>query len=305
MKDKMIESVIHGMLHVARPLEIARVRHLLSDGTLDEVITELIKYQNEDGGFGHGLEPDFWNPYSSATQTWVAINILREHQVDSMHPIVEKVIDYLTESFDDKIMRWHAIHPDNLDYPHAPWWEHEGPLTSFNPSASLAGFIISYGNPMLPIYAKAKKVCDEAILLINNMNETIERHELRCLIEMMNDISFVYQKNASYIKAKNNMILRIDETIEKDETLWFTRYSNKPSTLIKSHPSLGSEAFFDLLLKEIDQAFEHQNEENLWDITWAWGSSSEAFQKAKKDWQGIIAFDYLKLVKDLGILIEV
>lgn len=304
MKEKMIEQVIHGMLHVARPLEIARVRHLLSDGSIDEVIHELEKFQNEDGGFGHGLEPDCWNPFSSGTQTWAAINILRDHEVDHMHPIVEKTIEYLAESFDDEIMRWHSIHPDNKDYPHAPWWEHERDHKSFNPSASLAGFIISYGNPMLPIYAKAKKIVDEALHYILEHKEENERHELRCLIEMINDIGFVYQKNPLFIKAKNKMILRIDETIEKDESLWFSSYSNKPSSLIKSHPSLGSEVFFDLLLKEIDLAFDHQNEEHLWDITWAWGAYPEAYAKASKDWQGIIAFDYLKLIKDLGILIE-
>ena len=304
MKKQRIEQVIHGMLHVARPLEIVRVRHLLSDGTVDEVISELEKYQNEDGGFGHGLEPDCWNPFSSGIQTWAAINIIRDHKIDQMHPMVEKIMDYLSLTFDDKMMRWYSIHPDNKDYPHAPWWEEEKEKPSFNPSASLAGFVISYGNPMTPIYAKSKKVIDEAINYINQSDQPIERHELNCLIEMMNDIGFIYQKNPLYLKAKNKMILRIDEVIEKDESTWFNSYSNKPSTLIKSHPSLGSEAFFDLLLKEIDLAFNHQNEEHLWDITWNWGSYPEAFSKAKNDWQGIIAFDYLKLIKELGVLIE-
>ncbi|HAX03272.1 MAG: hypothetical protein A2Y45_01075 [Tenericutes bacterium GWC2_34_14] len=304
MKQIDIERVVHGMLHVARPLEISRVRHLLSDGTKQEVIEELKKYQNEDGGFGHGLEPDAWNPHSSGIQTWAACNIIREHAIDQMDPMVEKLIDYLSESFDDTIQRWHSIHPDHKDYPHAPWWEHEGDLKSFNPSASLAGFIIKYGNPMLPIYKKAKSLIEEALDFILNTKDQIERHELRCFVEMINDITDLYQHQPKFQKAKRFMILHMDEVIEKDRLLWFKDYVNKPSSLIKHHPSLGSEVFFDLLCEEIDEAFDHQNEEHLWDITWQWNAYPEAFSSAKNHWQGIIAFEYLKLIKDLGILIE-
>lgn len=304
MQKKEIEQIVHGMLHVARPLEIACVRHLISDGTIDEVIHELQKYQNEDGGFGHGLEPDCWNPFSSGIQTWAACHVIRDHQIDKMTDVVIKLIDYLSSSFDVKAMRWYATHPDNHLYPHAPWWQDMGDIKSFNPSASLAGFVIRYGNPMLPIYSKAKKVVDEALIYISKQDQVIERHELRCFIEMMNDVASLYQNHPSYIKAKNAIILKIEEAIEKDESLWFTSYVTRPSALIKSHPSLGSEVFFDLLLKEIDLALSNQNKENLWDITWTWQDYPDVFAKAKKDWQGIIAREYIKLIKDLGIIIE-
>jgi hypothetical protein len=304
MKQTDIEKIVHGMLHIARPLEITRVRYLISDGSKEEVIDELKKFQNSDGGFGHGLEPDFINPFSSATQSWVATNIIKELDMDAFHPVVIQLIDYLAHTFDTTINRWYAIDSRNRDYPHAPWWENEGDLSSMNPSASLAGFIIKYGNPILPIYAKAKKVVDEALDMIIDFNKEIERHELRCLIEMLDDIGGFYLKDPKYIKAKNQMILRMDDTIEKDEKKWFTDYVAKPSVLIKSHPSFGSEVFFDLLVKEIEIALNHQNDEHLWDITWQWSSYQEAFEKAQKDWQGIIAYDYIKLIKDLGITLE-
>lgn len=303
MNIKEIEKVIHGMLHVARPLEIACVRHLLSDGTVEEVVLELSRFQNEDGGFGHGLEPDFLNPHSSATQSWAATHIIKNHGIDQFHPMVIKLIEYLNQTFDKTIMRWHSIHPDNPKYPHAPWWHSEGDLKSFNPSASLAGFIVRYGNPMLPIYKEAKHVIDEALNIINR-SETIERHELNCLIEMMNDIKYDYRHHPKYRIAKNNLILHIENAIEKDENLWFTSYVTKPSSLIKEHPSIGSELFLDMLLKEIDLAFQHQNEEHLWDITWSWQDFPEAFEISKKAWMGMIAYQYLTLIKTLGIPLE-
>lgn len=304
LKQSEIEKIIHGMLHVARPLEIACVRNLISDGTVNEVIFELEKYQNQDGGFGHGLEPDCWNPFSSGLETCAACQIIRNHQIDEMTDLVQKMMSYLDLSFDDFIMRWHATDPNTNDYPHAPWWEHMDDKKSFNPSASLAGFVIRYGNPMTPIYTKSKKVIDEALHYILNNNHVIERHELRALIEMMNDIQWLYKDKKSYKNAKNIMILRIEDSIEKDESLWFTTYANKPSSLIKSHPSLGSNVFFDRLIKEIGMSFLYQNSENLWDITWQWNGYPEAFMKAKKDWQGILAYEYIKLIIDLGIIIE-
>ncbi|MDY0074787.1 MAG: hypothetical protein WC992_04735 [Acholeplasmataceae bacterium] len=303
MKKQVIDQIIHGMLHRARPLEIARARHLFSDGTLSEVMDLLKDYQNEDGGFGHGLEPDFLNPNSSAIQSWVAVNIIREHKVDQMHPVVQHLFTYLENTFDDTIMRWHAIPKNNKDYPHAPWWADEGPLDSFNPSSSLAGFIIRYGNPMTKIYFQAKKVCEEAMNYILNFDKPIERHTLRTLIEMLNDISDLYYTNTLFIKAKKEMILRLEEVIERDKSTWFTKYVNKPSSLIKNHPSIGSEVYFNLLLEEIDEALKHQNEEHLWDITWKWADNDHV-KEASFAWQGIIALDYLILIKDLGIPLE-
>jgi hypothetical protein len=305
MKKQEIENIIHGMLHVARPLEVARIRHLLSDGSLEDIVIELRKYQNPDGGFGHGLEPDFWNPASSATQSWFACHIIRDHGIDPFHPMVVALLDYLKETFDDHIMRWHAIDQDNINYPHAPWWEKEGSLVSFNPSASLAGFIVKYGHPMDAMYKKARKVIDEALSFILEREEPVEPHELRCLIDMMNDIALDYRTHQHYKRAKNKMILLIDEALEKDEELWFTSYVTKPSQLIKHHPSLGSEVFHDLLLKEIDLAINHLNAEYLWPITWHWmGAYPDAFEIANQHWQGIIAYGYVKLIKDLGIPFE-
>ena len=62
----------------ARPIDIARWKYLFENGSKEEVITVLMTYQNEDGGFGNALEPDYWNPNSSPVQTWVAMEIIKE-----------------------------------------------------------------------------------------------------------------------------------------------------------------------------------------------------------------------------------
>ena len=62
----------------ARPLDLARWKYLFEGGSKEDVLTALAAYQNEDGGFGHALEPDCWNPDSSPIQTWVATEIIKE-----------------------------------------------------------------------------------------------------------------------------------------------------------------------------------------------------------------------------------
>ena len=56
----------------ARPLDIARWQYHFENGSKGAVLTALAVYQNEDGGFGHALEPDSWNPNSAPIQTWAA-----------------------------------------------------------------------------------------------------------------------------------------------------------------------------------------------------------------------------------------
>ena len=62
----------------ARPIDLIRWRYLFEGGSADEVLAVLATYQNEDGGFGYGLEADCFNPNSSPIQTWAATEILRQ-----------------------------------------------------------------------------------------------------------------------------------------------------------------------------------------------------------------------------------
>lgn len=65
------------ILKNARPLDLARWKYLFAGGSQEDVLTALAAYQNDAGGFGHALEPDCWNPYSSLIQTWVATEIFK------------------------------------------------------------------------------------------------------------------------------------------------------------------------------------------------------------------------------------
>lgn len=293
MKNKELNQLIEKILDYARPLEKARINYLLFNGLKSDVIKELLRFQNEDGGFGHALEPDLWNPNSSPIQTWVATGILKELTMDKDDPIIQSILSYLESSFDTHINRWLRLYPDNDLYPHAPWWSYRVIQEDFNPSASLAGFILIYSNPNALVYQYALNVVVDTLAFVKETKEPIEMHELSAILEMANDILLTSQKQLISDEIKDALIKHVDVILEKDPSKWFTSYCAKPTSLIHSHPSIGSDQYFNLILKEFEIALKSRNDEGVWPVTWQWGSYPKEYEKACSMWTGIIGFRYL------------
>ena len=99
-KSKAIKYITEN----ARPLELAVFRYFFEEGSNKDVIDELSRFQNANGGFGHGLEPDFFNPNSSPIATNDAIITLsRVNALDKGSDIVKGIVRYLEshDSFDE------------------------------------------------------------------------------------------------------------------------------------------------------------------------------------------------------------
>ncbi|MBV1709588.1 MAG: hypothetical protein KMY54_06995, partial [Erysipelothrix sp.] len=136
---------VEWLLNHGRLLDIARFRYHFEKGDVSDVLIELQKYQNSDGGFGHGLEPDFRNPNSSPIACWVATEILAEIGCWNLElDIVRKLVDYLIDcqQKDDDWFRF-SIESNN-DYPRAIWWNFDSQKKAgiYNPSAALYGFLV-------------------------------------------------------------------------------------------------------------------------------------------------------------------
>lgn len=102
----------------ARPLELARWQVHFENGSREAVLQALQVYQNEDGGFGHGLEPDNWNPNSTPIATWAACSILREiNCLDAKNPIIQGILRYLSSGKDFSEEKWWNQVPSTAFYP--------------------------------------------------------------------------------------------------------------------------------------------------------------------------------------------
>lgn len=126
MPDAFLECFSRARRFVyrnARPLDLARFHFHFEHGGAEAVLAALSAYQNADGGFGHALEPDAWNPASAPIQTWAATEVLRELGFfDSAHPLVAGILRYLESGRDFDGHTWANTIHSNADHPHAPWW---------------------------------------------------------------------------------------------------------------------------------------------------------------------------------------
>ena len=94
----------------ARELELSVWNYFFENGSREAVIDALSYYQNEDGGFGHAVEPDGWNPESSPYATLVVTGILRRTgAADAMgagHPMMQGIFRYLESGAGCDVNGW-------------------------------------------------------------------------------------------------------------------------------------------------------------------------------------------------------
>ncbi|MFF5315025.1 hypothetical protein [Streptomyces massasporeus] len=103
----------------ARVLEQRRFAHHFRGAAADPVETALDAYRNEDGGYGHALEPDLRGPVSQPLHTAHALRVL-DAVGRCTGQRVERMCRYLTSvSTADGALP--AIHPSQRDYPTAPF----------------------------------------------------------------------------------------------------------------------------------------------------------------------------------------
>jgi hypothetical protein len=104
----------------ARVLERRRYEHLFEGGPKEPVLDALRAFRNDDGGFGHAIEPDMRAPISQPVGIHTTLEILHEIGVHD-DPMIRSAADWLMA-----ITRDDGGIPFVLatDAPHAPWWQH-------------------------------------------------------------------------------------------------------------------------------------------------------------------------------------
>ena len=105
----------------ARQIELALWQYSFENASQQAVLSALANYQNEDGGFGHALEADSWNPNSSPYTTLTAINILEGIGfTDKYHPIMKGIFRFLKSGAHCTAGGWDFSIPSNNDHAHGP-----------------------------------------------------------------------------------------------------------------------------------------------------------------------------------------
>ena len=131
---------------------------IFENGSGEDLLAVISSYQNEDGGFGHNIEANLWNPNSSPEITsyalsqmeWVGCEI-----PDKDHPIVRGVLKYLGSGEYLTEAGWLCGLPSNLEYSHAPWYGYDPQNEIFRILGPLVEFILKYADGDSAIYQNA------------------------------------------------------------------------------------------------------------------------------------------------------
>lgn len=219
----------------ARPLDLAIWQYHFESGSKEAIMHALSAYQNPDGGFGHGLEADNFNPNSAPMQTWKAANIIDGIGFKGEHPVISGMLDYLESGadFDNECLQWLNTVPSNNDYPHAIWWEYSGRSEFiYNPTAALAAFILLHSPKNSPLYNKAIDITGEALEYYFSPDTKPEQHVTSCFIELYNALKKAAVPRFDLNKLKRVISENIDKLICSDTSKWGKEYVSLPSTFI-------------------------------------------------------------------------
>ena len=281
----------------ARDLEKAVFNYCFNDAKGDDILDALKKYQNPDGGFGKGIESDFWLVNSSPMATSIGLkylNFLGEY--GRSQEMIAKAVEYLEAAFDSKRNGWYSVPSTINDYPHAPHWEYRSDIGMTvidcswgNPTAELIGYLYRYREYLskLDIFSLLNYTIDKLIERTDFNSE----HEIFCYIRMYNIIDEKYS-----VQIEDSLELAVSQLINVDEEQW-TDYVPMPLKFIE----LDSKNFFGIDSKSIDKNLDYliaELEENKKILpTWEWDDYLDEWETAKTEWIGHLTLEALLALK--------
>jgi hypothetical protein len=287
IKFKNVLDAVHKQ---CRPLEYELIKNLQTDNSKG-VLNELLKYQNDDGGFGHALEPDLRCQESSSLATEQAILILNDIQLEA-HDLIINILDYLEKSYDHLEKKWHIIPKEADSHPRAIWWEYEkaDDFGRFNPSATFVGFMFKYAKET---NVNLQEHISEIIqYILTTPSEEVDEHELYCFYRFK---SFLPKELQIRFETRLDEIAY--DKIEKLEMNW-DKYVLEPIKIISSPQSDLYKNNKPLVDANLNHLFSSQGEDYLWYVKHEWYRFEEIFNKfAKSEWHGITTYHALKTIK--------
>lgn len=278
----------------ARPLEQALFVFYLNDGPQEAVLDALAGFQNEDGGFGHALEPDIRLPNSSPMVTTIAFQVMRDVGVSADHEMVKKGIQFLLDTYDADLGRWNQVPPAVNDHHRAPWWTYDANNAQekgfrANASAEIVGHLSHYRVHVPDEFLE--EMIQKALEHLDGLPDAMEMHDVLCYLSLLeaNGLS-----DAERVQIGYRMLQAGSEIVTRDPEKW-SGYSNRPLWLAPLSTSPLAEVLKPEVELNLDYEIEHQGEDGAWHPFWSWGS--EGWKVAEQDWKGVLTVKTLRSLK--------
>lgn len=289
----------------ARPLDLARFQFHFENGSKEAVMNALLCYQNEDGGCGHAVEADCWNPNSIPLHSNTASDIVREiGWEDASHPFIQGLVRFYASGTHFNGHCWSITVPSSNNYPHAPWWHTESVSTchtDYNGTAQIAGFLVRFAPKDSSAWQLGLRVVREAIeaLAPESLNDM---HTCTCYLRMLEYVEAAHAENLiEYESLKAKLHTAVNKLIIKDTSQW-NGYNCKPSQFMDSCESPFYSANRELAEYECDFILNTQLADGSWDIPWSWQDFPDEWAISKNWWKSNNIILNLRYLRGFGRL---
>jgi hypothetical protein len=287
-----------------RPLDQLRFEYHFEGGGQAAALEALAAFQNEDGGFGRGLEPDLRTEASSVIATSTAFGIMREIGATARKAVVQHGIQYLLDSYQREKGVWPIVPPEVENAPHAWWWSYEDSAENFggflvNPRAAIAGHLQHYSSLVRPDFLEGVKTAVLGIL--STYTDTIGHHDFDCYLSLA-------EAHGLPANEKQQIVTRLAQLLESsldmDPEKWDAGEVFKPLLVAPMPDSVMSDYVADeLVQKNLDIEIEAQLPNGSWPLGWDWSPIDQAaWNAAERDWKGSIIVSKLRTFQAYGRL---
>ncbi|WP_163527538.1 hypothetical protein [Halobacillus ihumii] len=276
-----------------RELEKARMKQLMKGGHAQDIVTALTAFQNEDGGFGNGLEADIRLPHSSPIATSVAMQLLVQLDDNPQaNQMIQSALGYLENQFDTKRQGWYAVPPEVNQYPHAFWWTvHEDGMSWIdhhwgNPSAEIIGYLLRYRNTVtgLDVDQLVKQCMDYFMKLTVFESE----HEIYCYQRL-----FQLHPDLLTPEASDQLHKAVQSLVVLGQEKW-QDYVPSPLKFVPgpNHSRLGIPTIE--ITKNLQFVMEQLENHPFIEPPWEWNDYMDSWEQAKQDWRGVLTYEALQ-----------
>jgi len=279
----------------ARPLEQTLFNYHFGRGSVEAVLDALAAFQNEDGGFGHGLEPDVQMAESSVLATTVAFQILRSLQVDKTHPLVQGGVAYLENLYSAAQQSWPFVAVAVANAPHAPWWQHDANFTNYwhNPRPEVLGYLLEWGNE------DWEGRLLTAVLDTAATTGTIEFHAIFCYQRLLKTAVLPTSARAALQPIVKKWAVQLVET---NPEKW-VEYGLRPLAFAPTPNDFLADHFAEAIERELDYLVQTLQSDGAWHPAWSWGEMyPDVWPQAATAWKGVITLNNLLTLQAHGRL---
>lgn len=289
-----LEAAASFLYANGRLLDRRRFEYHFAGGRAEDVLAALRAYQNEDGGFGHALEPDIRCPHSQPVPTEMALALMDEIGVADAD-ILAGIVRYLRSiAVRDTGGFPLAFLPVN-DYPHAPWWTIEDDSrASLNPTGRIIGLLMK--QPALEAVKEEAWFRQAAEFVWSRIGQP-ELQGFHDLIQRVTFLEHVPDRDrAEPLLEQLNRVLQQPGVIELDPHA--EGYVHKALDWAPTPESYCARFINpEDIRRHLDALEEGQQEDGGWTISWQAVSAA-----CELEWRGSVTVDRLLTLRNFGRL---